>query len=143
MNFRFGAESVFGELREEELRVRMRAVIVRVRDLTFCSLMDFDSFFNKKSLLGRMGTSVANSYSYFHKKIAGKSSLAIIIWYSYLKNRPSISLICCISNTPGIDCQIKVLNGGVQPNPVFSVFHRFQYQNNPRFSLKLNSLLVK
>jgi len=44
-----------------------------------------------------------------------------------------ILLICRISYAPGIDWQIKVLNGGVQPNPVFSVFHRFQYQNNPRF----------
>jgi hypothetical protein len=26
-----------------------------------------------------------------------------------------------------------VFDGGVKPNPIFSVFHRFQYQNNPRF----------
>jgi len=38
-----------------------------------------------------------------------------------------------ISDTPGINCQIKMFNGGVQPNPIFSVFHCFQYKNNPRF----------
>jgi hypothetical protein len=25
-----------------------------------------------------------------------------------------------------------LFNGGIEPNPVFSVFHRFQYQNNSR-----------
>ena len=43
------------------------------------------------------------------------------------------SLICCIFYTPGIDWQIEVFDSGVQPNPVFSVFYCFQYQNNPRF----------
>jgi hypothetical protein len=32
---------------------------------------------------------------------------------------------------------IEVFNGGVQPNPVFSIFQRFQYQNNPRFFIAL------
>ncbi len=32
---------------------------------------------------------------------------------------------------------IEVFNGGVQPNPVFSIFQRFQYQNNPRFFIGL------
>jgi hypothetical protein len=27
----------------------------------------------------------------------------------------------------------NLFNGGVQPNPIFSVFHCFQYQYNPRF----------
>ena len=44
-----------------------------------------------------------------------------------------ISLICCIFNNPGINWQIEVFDGGVQPNPIFSVFHCFQYKNNPRF----------
>ncbi len=34
------------------------------------------------------------------------------------------------SYIPGINRQIKVFNGGVQPNPVFSVFHRLQYRNS-------------
>jgi len=25
-----------------------------------------------------------------------------------------------------------MLNGGIQPDPIFSVFHSFQYQNNSR-----------
>ncbi len=49
-----------------------------------------------------------------------------------MRNRPTISLIFRISHSPGINLQIKVFNGGVQPNPIFPVFHRFQYQNNPR-----------
>lgn len=60
-----------------------------------------------------MGTSVANSYSYSYKKMAGKSSFVIIIWYTYLKNRTAISLICRIFYTPGINwdvdrCQILI-----------------------------------
>ena len=39
------------------------------------------------------------------------------------------SLICCISDIPGINRQIKVFNGGIEPKPIFSVFDRFQYQN--------------
>jgi len=30
-----------------------------------------------------------------------------------------------------------VFNGGIEPNPVISVFDRFQYQNNSRFLLKI------
>jgi hypothetical protein len=50
------------------------------------------------------------------------------------------SLICCIPDTPGIDGQIKVFNGGVEPNPKFSVLHRFQYKDVVKW---LISLLVE
>jgi hypothetical protein len=30
-----------------------------------------------------------------------------------------------------------VFNCGIEPNPIFSVFDRFQYQNNSRFFLKI------
>jgi hypothetical protein len=50
-----------------------------------------------------------------------------------LRNRPTVLLIFCISHSPGINLQIKVFNGGVQPDPIFSVFQSFQYKNYPRF----------
>jgi hypothetical protein len=33
-----------------------------------------------------------------------------------------------------------VFNGGIEPNPVFSVFYRFQYKNNFRFLFGLHFL---
>ncbi len=30
-----------------------------------------------------------------------------------------------------------MLNGSIEPGPIFSVFDRFQYHNNPRFLLKI------
>ncbi len=51
-----------------------------------------------------------------------------------------ISLICCISHIPDINRQIKVFNGGVQPDPIFSVFHSFQYNDVVKW---LISLLVE
>ena len=42
------------------------------------------------------------------------------------------SLIWIISDTPSINWQIKVLDGGVQPDPVFSVFQSFKNKNDAR-----------
>jgi hypothetical protein len=39
-----------------------------------------------------------------------------------------ISLICCIPGSPDINRQIKMLNRGIQPDPIFSVFHGLQYK---------------
>ena len=49
-----------------------------------------------------------------------------------------MSLIYCIPYAPGINWQIKVFDGGVQPNPIFFVFHYFQYQNNSRLLIGLH-----
>jgi len=41
--------------------------------------------------------------------------------------------MCCTSDAPGINRHIEVLNGGIEPDSIFSVFHGFQYQNSARF----------
>jgi hypothetical protein len=37
-----------------------------------------------------------------------------------------------IHRVPGIDWQVEVLDGDVQPNPTFSVFRFFYHQNKDR-----------
>jgi hypothetical protein len=58
-----------------------------------------------------------------------------------LENREAISLIFYIHNTPDIDRKIEVLDGGVQPNPVFSIIRLFQNKNNPRFFVGLDRII--
>jgi hypothetical protein len=47
------------------------------------------------------------------------------------------SLICRLTDIPDINWQFKVFNGGIQPDPIFSVFYRFQYKKNINFLFDL------
>ena len=46
-----------------------------------------------------------------------------------------------ILDTPGINRHIEMLNSGFQPDPEFSVFCCFQYQNNPCLLFGLNRII--
>jgi hypothetical protein len=44
-----------------------------------------------------------------------------------------MSPMCLISYVPGINGQIKVFDSSIESDPIFLVFHGFQYQDNSGF----------
>ena len=47
--------------------------------------------------------------------------LNLVIWCQILIS--DYLLVCRFPDTPGINWQIKVFNGDIEPEPIFSVFH--------------------
>ena len=53
----------------------------------------------------------------------------------------TILLVQSISYIPGVDWQSKVLNSGIEPDPIFPILHCFQYKDNFRLPISLQSII--